>query len=74
MKTLIKLFNINKIKTGFDHTEWVTTFRGDMRLFCSTDWLTGLNGEIEAELETSEVINLSELTDTEITLFINLLK
>jgi len=70
---LIKLFTNAKHKTGFDHTEWIETNRGDLRLFCPTDWVSNEEGEIQAETEQGEVLSLSELTNDEIESFINLL-
>ena len=73
METLKQLFRTAKAETGFDHTEWIETNRGDLRLFTSTDWLSGIEGEIQAETSNGEVLSLSELTEDEVEMFISLL-
>ena len=73
MKKLKELFKNAKENTGIDHTEWIETNRGDLRLFECTDWLSGMPGDIQAETGHGEVLTLSELTEDEIELFIELL-
>jgi hypothetical protein len=73
METLKNLFTETKQRTGIDHTEWIETNRGDLRLFAPTDWLSGEQGEIQAETEQGEILNLSELSEDEIEMFISLL-
>jgi len=73
METLKNLFINAKDNNGFDHTEWIETNRGDLRLFASTDWLSNKVGEIQVETEQGEVFSLNELNEDEIVLFTKLL-
>ena len=74
MKNLIKLFRENQARLKFDHTEWIETNRGDLRLFAPIDWVTDELGEIEVENEQGEVFSLSELDEDIVNMFIDLLE
>ena len=64
-------FKANKARTKIDHSEWIESDNLDeIRVFASTDHLSGKEGKLKVENEHGSVFELSELSEDEIDVLI----
>jgi hypothetical protein len=71
IEQLKALFKAMKVKTGIDHSEWIQADNLDeIRVFAPTDYLSGVEDELQVENEHGTVFGLNELSEDEIDVLI----